>query len=102
MTSQSMPVVINTFVSDYWIYGPTACRVYGCLGGIFGTVSIVTMVVIGYDRFNVIVCGFKGVKITFTNALAILLFVWLYGIIGSIPPFFGWGDYALGKILLRL
>ena len=32
-----------------------ACRLYGCLGAIFGTASITTMVVIGYDRYNVIV-----------------------------------------------
>ena len=41
-----------------------ACQIYGCLGAIFGTCSIMTMVVIGYDRYNVIVKGFSGVKIT--------------------------------------
>jgi hypothetical protein len=34
------------------------------LGGIFGTLSLMTMIVIGYDRYNVIVKGFTGVKIT--------------------------------------
>jgi hypothetical protein len=34
------------------------------LGGIFGTLSLLTMIVIGYDRYNVIVKGFTGVKIT--------------------------------------
>ena len=34
------------------------------LGGIFGTISILSMVVIGYDRYNVICKGFNGVKIT--------------------------------------
>jgi hypothetical protein len=41
-----------------------ACRLYGCLGAVFGTCSIMTMVVIGFDRYNVIVKGFSGTKIT--------------------------------------
>jgi hypothetical protein len=41
-----------------------ACHIYGCLGAVFGTCSIMTMVVIGYDRYNVIVKGFSGTKIT--------------------------------------
>ena len=97
MTTQGLPVVINAFASDYWMYGPLMCQVYACIGGIFGTVSIVTMVVIGYDRYNVIVCGFKGVKLNFIKATVIILLVWIYAVLACIPPFLGWGGYALGK-----
>jgi hypothetical protein len=38
-----------------------------------GTVSIYTMVVIGYDRYNVIVKGFSGTKIGMGKALLILV-----------------------------
>ena len=31
------------------------CAVYGAVGAVCGTCSIMTMVVIGYDRYNVIV-----------------------------------------------
>ena len=96
MTSMGFPVVINAFASDIWMWGALACRIYGCLGGIFGTVSIVTLVVIGYDRYNVIVCGFNGVKITYTKAIVVIILVWTYGILGCCPPFWGWGGYALG------
>ena len=78
------------------------CEVYACIGGIFGTVSIVTMVVIGYDRYNVIVKGFKGTKITTCKALIILAVVWIYGVLGCMPPFWGWGGYKLGKYTLVL
>ena len=30
------------------------CKVYALTGGIFGTISILSMVVIGYDRLDVI------------------------------------------------
>ena len=66
-----------------------------------GTSSIMTMVIIGYDRYNVIVKGFTGTKITSGKAAGILLLLWAYSIIGCCPPFFGWGGYALGKYHLK-
>jgi r-opsin len=67
-----------------------------------GTVSIMTMVVIGYDRYNVIVKGFSGTKITGGKAFVILLCIWTYGILGCCPPFFGWGGYSLGTFFKSL
>jgi len=54
------------------------------------------MVVIGYDRYNVIVKGITGAKITAGKAAVILLVIWAYSTLGSFPPFFGWGGYSLG------
>lgn len=99
MSSVGPPVVINAMVSDFWIFGKTLCTVYGFLGAQFGTVSIMTLVVIGWDRYNVIVKGFNGVKMTMGKALVILFFVWVYVALGSVPPFFGWGAMALGNSL---
>ena len=60
------------------------------------------MVVIGYDRFNVIVKGLNGQKITVGKALIALIVIWAYSILAACPPFFfGWGGYALGKIFLK-
>ena len=58
------------------------------------------MVVIGYDRYNVIVKGFSGTKITSPIAAVILLLVYLYSVGICIPPFFGWGGYALGLAMI--
>lgn len=55
------------------------------------------MVVIGYDRYNVIVKGFNGTKITPLMAFFILLAVWVYSVGVCIPPFLGWGGYMMGK-----
>ena len=97
MSSVGPPVVVNAAVSDFWIFGPTFCTVYGFLGAQFGTVSIITLVVIGWDRYNVIVKGFNGVKMTTGKALIIIFFVWVYVALGSVPPFFGWGAMAIGE-----
>ena len=97
ITTQGLPCSINLFFGDHWMFGALLCRVYACLGGIFGTGSLLTMVVIGYDRYNVICKGYTRTKITPLMAFILLLLIWLYCIGVCIPPFFGWGEYALGK-----
>ena len=110
-------VAFNTLFAKFFLWGPLGCRLYGFLGAIFGnfnfkllnskpckvllnlgTSSILSMVVIGYDRFNVIVKGLNGQKITVGKALIVLIIIWAYSILASSPPFFfGWGGYGLGK-----
>ena len=75
-----------------------ACKIYGCLGAIFGTCSIMTMVVIGYDRYNVIVKGFSGVKITATKVKWI---VKMKSLIRLILPCEGCNDYYWSVDLLH-
>ena len=57
------------------------------------------MVVIGYDRYNVICKGFNGTKITPVIAFFVILAIWIYAVGVCCPPFLGWGGYALGKFL---
>ena len=56
------------------------------------------MLMIGYDRYNVIVKGFNGTKITTGKALGLILANWIYGIVTTACPFLGWGNYSLGEI----
>eukprot|EP00095_Tigriopus_kingsejongensis_P007511 maker-scaffold103_size370364-snap-gene-0.19 protein:Tk07511 transcript:maker-scaffold103_size370364-snap-gene-0.19-mRNA-1 annotation:"opsin" len=100
MTFMGPSVAVNAFVSDYWIYGALYCQLYGLIGAIFGTASLLTMVVIGFDRYNVIVKGMAGTRITGCKAFSVLLFIWVYVILGALPPFFGWGGFALDGLLI--
>ena len=58
------------------------------------------MVVIGYDRYNVIVKGFSGRKISGGMAFGILSCIWAYSILISSAPFVGWGDYMAEGLLI--
>ncbi len=58
------------------------------------------MVVIGYDRYNVIVKGFSGKKISPGMAAGILGVIWGYSILICSAPFAGWGDYMAEGLLL--
>ena len=117
-TTQALPVTINAIAGGTWIFGPLICRIYACLGGIFGktfiskpfsfpiefkhglligTVSALSLLLIGYDRYNVIVKGINGFRMTYGGSVLFILAIWIYSIIVCVPPFFGWGEYALGK-----
>eukprot|EP00090_Calanus_glacialis_P025627 TRINITY_DN4013_c0_g1_i1.p1 TRINITY_DN4013_c0_g1~~TRINITY_DN4013_c0_g1_i1.p1 ORF type:complete len:376 (-),score=62.87 TRINITY_DN4013_c0_g1_i1:194-1321(-) len=100
MLTMGLPVVINAYTQRYWMWGALGCEIYGAVGAICGTCSIMTMVVIGYDRYNVIVKGFSGTKITSGMAFIILIVCWGYSVGCCIPPFFGWGSYAPEGLLV--
>jgi len=99
MSTMGLPVTINAFVQRYWMYGVLGCQVYAFCGAICGTVSILTMVVIGFDRYNVIVKGFSGTKITPGKAFILLVTIWTYSAVISAGPFFGWGGYMTEGML---
>lgn len=100
MTTMGTPVIVNAYTQRYWMWGNLGCKIYALAGAICGTTSILTMVVIGYDRYNVIVKGFSGTKITPGMAFIILILVWGYATGCSIPPFFGWGAYSTEGLLV--
>ena len=54
------------------------------------------MVLIGYDRHNVIVKGLTGTKLTHGKAILMVIMVWLYSAGCALPPVFGWGGSTLG------
>ena len=59
-----------------------------------------TMVVIGYDRYNVIVKGFSGKKISPGLAFLILSLLWGYSTLICATPFLGWGEYMAEGLLI--
>ena len=82
------------------MWGSLGCQLYGATGAITGVCSILTMVAIGYDRYNVIVKGFTGKKISSGLAFLIIILVWTYSIGICIGPFFGWGAYKVEGTLI--
>ena len=62
-----------------------------------GTCSIVTLVAIGYDRYNKIVKGMAARRISIVEAAVWIVFLWFYSIITCVGPYFGWGHFTLGK-----
>ena len=67
MISQCPMFVYNSFNGGVWLFGPFMCELYACTGSVFGLCSICTMAAISYDRYNVIVNGMNGTRMTYRN-----------------------------------
>ena len=64
-----------------------------------GTASIMNLVAVGYDRYNVICNGLAGTRIKYSHAMLVTLLIWAYSLAACIPPYFGWGAYKLGMCI---
>lgn len=93
MFTMGPPMVFNCY-SETWALGPFACQLYGMFGSLFGCVSIWSMTLIAYDRYNVIVKGLSARPLTNNGALLWLLFVWASSLAWTLAPLFGWNRYV--------
>ena len=50
---------------------------------------------ISWDRYNVIVNGFKGTPLTFSKAIIMIIFSWVIALSWSVSPLVGWGYYGI-------
>lgn len=81
--------VINCYY-ETWILGPFSCELYALLGSLFGCGSIWTMTMISFDRYNVIVKGLSAKPMTIGGVLIRILGIWLFSLIWTVAPLFGW------------
>lgn len=93
MLTMFPPMVMNCYY-ETWVLGPLMCEIYGMCGSLFGCVSIWSMTMIAFDRYNVIVKGLAGKPLTTSGACARLAFVWTACFIWTLMPLFGWNRYV--------
>ncbi len=84
MITQFPMFVLNSFKGGVWLFGPFMCELYACTGSIFGLCSICTMAAISYDRYNVIVNGMNGTRMTYGKRKTLSI---------SFPRFINWADF---------
>ena len=58
------------------------------------------MVVVGFDRYNLIVKGITGYRISACKAIMSIIVIWVYSVLVSMPPFLGWGGYSLEGLMV--
>nr|ABY84497.1 long wavelength-sensitive opsin [Danaus gilippus] len=93
MALMAPPMIINCY-NETWVFGPFACQLYACAGSLFGCVSIWTMTMIAFDRYNVIVKGIAAKPMTINGALLRVLGIWAFSLAWTLAPLFGWGRYV--------
>ena len=90
MMAFMMPTMAANCFAETWILGPLMCEIYGMAGSLFGCVSIWSMVMIAFDRYNVIVRGMAAEPLTTKKAAAQIFLIWAWSIMWTVLPFFGW------------
>ncbi|CAH1164272.1 unnamed protein product [Phyllotreta striolata] len=94
MTMKAPIFIYNAFMRGPAL-GDKACRLYGFVGGLTGTISIITLSLISFDRYFVIKYPLNR---SFSDARVkiCLAVTWIYGaIFASIPVLdIGWGKYT--------
>ncbi|KAG9485236.1 hypothetical protein GDO78_008362, partial [Eleutherodactylus coqui] len=95
MSITQAPVFFATSLHKRWIFGEKGCELYAFCGALFGITSMITLMVIAVDRYFVITRPLASIGVmSKKRAVLILLFVWLYSLSWSLPPFFGWSAYV--------
>ncbi|XP_054151376.1 blue-sensitive opsin-like, partial [Melozone crissalis] len=82
-----------SFSQMYFALGPLACKIEGFAATLGGMVSLWSLAVVAFERFLVI-CKPLG-NFTFRGSHAVLgcAITWIFGLIASVPPLFGWSRY---------
>ncbi|XP_061195078.1 rhodopsin, GQ-coupled-like, partial [Saccostrea echinata] len=89
------PLLTISSFNKKWIWGNTACELYGLIGGIFGLMSITTLSAISVDRYYAIAHPLQAAhNMTRRKAFTMICLVWVWSLCASLPPLFGWGAYV--------
>ncbi|KAK3895869.1 hypothetical protein Pcinc_000481 [Petrolisthes cinctipes] len=99
MVISQFPILVCNCFSQAWVMGPFVCELYGFCGALFGTMSIINLAVIAYDRYRAILSPFGGTQLSMRRAGLWLLLIWVYSGGWCALPFFGWNQYVLEGLL---
>ncbi|KAF3694709.1 Vertebrate ancient opsin [Channa argus] len=76
-----------------WLLGTSGCNWYGFINSCFGIVSLVSLVILSYDRYNTLtVYNKRGPN--YRKPLLAVGGTWLYSLFWTVPPLLGWSSYA--------
>jgi len=75
----------------------TAC----CRVLISGISSISTLTVLSFERYVMISKPFSSHHLTLRCAYWLVLAIWSYSALLTVPPLFGWGEYSIEAANIR-
>ncbi|XP_035637382.1 opsin-3-like isoform X2 [Oncorhynchus keta] len=77
-----------------WVIGAHGCKWYGFANSLFGIVSLVSLAILSYERYSTILCYTKADPSDYKKAWLAIAGAWLYSLVWTVPPFFGWSSYG--------
>lgn len=88
------PWTLMSAISHRWIFGRKMCTAYGFFMSLLGITSITTLTVLAFERFIIVSRPFNSKGLSRRGALFMLVGIWIYSLILTVPPLFGWGQYV--------
>nr|ABS89282.1 SWS2 opsin [Neoceratodus forsteri] len=82
-----------SFSQMYFAWGPLACKIEGFAATLGGMVSLWSLAVVAFERFLVICKPLGNFTFRSTHAIIGCVATWVFGLISSAPPLFGWSRY---------
>ncbi|XP_034069717.1 teleost multiple tissue opsin 2b [Gymnodraco acuticeps] len=77
-----------------WLLGRSGCSWYGFINSCFGIVSLISLVILSYDRYSTLtVYNKRGPD--YRKPLLAVAGAWLYSLFWTVPPLLGWSSYGI-------
>ncbi|XP_031725397.1 teleost multiple tissue opsin 2b [Anarrhichthys ocellatus] len=77
-----------------WLLGRNGCSWYGFINSCFGIVSLISLVILSYDRYSTLtVYNKRGPN--YRKPLLAIGGSWLYALFWTVPPLLGWSSYGI-------
>ncbi|XP_034742226.1 teleost multiple tissue opsin 2b [Etheostoma cragini] len=77
-----------------WLLGRSGCSWYGFINSCFGIVSLISLVILSYDRYSTLTKYNKHGP-GYRKPLLAVGGSWLYSFFWTVPPLLGWSSYDI-------
>ncbi|KAM3867021.1 teleost multiple tissue opsin 3a [Diretmus argenteus] len=77
-----------------WLLGDYGCKWYGFANSLFGIVSMVSLSILSYERYTIVLRSTQPDVSDFRKAWLCVGGSWLYSLIWTVPPLLGWSSYG--------
>ncbi|XP_054633187.1 pinopsin-like [Dunckerocampus dactyliophorus] len=89
----SLVVTITNYHGSFFM-GHAICVFQGFAVNYFGLVSLCTLTLLAYERYNVVCKPQAGFKLKMRRSIKSLLFVWVFCLFWAVGPLLGWSGYG--------
>ncbi|XP_013880175.1 parapinopsin isoform X1 [Austrofundulus limnaeus] len=78
-----------------WLIGEDGCVWYGFANSLCGIVSLISLAVLSYERYSTMITPIEADASNYTKISLGILLSWVYSLLWTLPPLFGWSHYGL-------
>ncbi|XP_044079009.1 LOW QUALITY PROTEIN: pinopsin-like [Siniperca chuatsi] len=88
------PLSFAASVRGRWLTGSYGCRWYGFSNALFGIVSLVSLSLLSFEQYSVVLRSTQPDSSQYRRARLAVAASWLYSLVWTLPPLLGWSSYG--------